>query len=80
MTTSPAWFTWALLSAIFAELTAIFAKIGIQEIDSDFATLIRTAIIIVILALFLAYTGKLISRSAFRRRLGCSSAVPGSRP
>lgn len=61
VTTSPTWFTWALLSAVFAALTAIFAKVGIQEIDSDLATLIRTAIIIVILALFLAYTGKLVS-------------------
>jgi bacterial/archaeal transporter family protein len=32
------WFYWALLSAVFASLTAIFAKIGIEGIDSDFAT------------------------------------------
>lgn len=44
------WFIWALLSAFFAALTAIFAKVGIQNVDSDFATLIRTGIIIVILA------------------------------
>ena len=58
MTTSNAWFYWAALSAVFAAMTAIFAKIGIQGVDSDLATLIRTAIIIVVLSLFVAYTGK----------------------
>ncbi len=58
MTTSTGWFTWALLSAGFAATTAIFAKIGIQGIDSDFATLIRTAIVIVVLAAFVAIAGK----------------------
>ena len=58
MLTSTGWFYWALLSAVFAALTAIFAKVGIQGVDSDLATLIRTAIIIVVLSAFVAYTGK----------------------
>ena len=58
MATSTSWFYWAIFSAIFAALTAIFAKIGIQGVDSDLATLIRTAIIIVVLSAFVAYTGK----------------------
>lgn len=58
MVNSAGWFYWALLSAIFAALTAIFAKVGIQGVDSDLATLIRTAIIIVVLSAFVAYTGK----------------------
>ena len=58
MLTSTGWFYWALLSAVFAALTAIFAKMGIQGVDSDLATLIRTAIIIVVLSAFVAYTGK----------------------
>lgn len=58
MTTSTTWFNWALLSAVFAALTAIFAKIGIQGVDSDLATLIRTAIIIVVLSAFIGYKGK----------------------
>lgn len=58
MAVSSSWFFWAALSAVFAALTAIFAKIGIQGVDSDLATLIRTAIIIVILAAFVLYTGK----------------------
>ena len=58
MVTPVEWAYWALLSAVFAALTAIFAKIGIQGVDSDLATLIRTAIIIVVLSTFVAYTGK----------------------
>ena len=58
MATSTGWFFWAILSAVFAALTAIFAKIGIQGVDSDLATLIRTAIIIVVLLVFVAYAGK----------------------
>jgi transporter family protein len=57
-TTTGNWFFWAALSACFAALTAIFAKIGIQGVDSDFATLIRTLIIAVILAAFVAWAGK----------------------
>ncbi|UOO82007.1 EamA family transporter [Uruburuella testudinis] len=52
------WFYWALASAFFAALTAVFAKVGLQGIDSDFATFIRTLVIIAALALFLSYTGK----------------------
>ena len=43
---------------MFAALTAIFAKIGIQGVDSDLATLIRTAIIILVLAAFVWLAGK----------------------
>jgi bacterial/archaeal transporter family protein len=58
MTTSNSWFFWAALSAVFAALTAIFAKIGIQGVDSDLATLVRTAIIMVVLTTFVWYAGK----------------------
>ena len=58
MAASVGWFHWALLAAVFAALTAIFAKVGIQGVDSDLATLIRTGIIIVVLSAFVAYTGK----------------------
>ena len=43
------WQFWALLSAVFAALTAIFAKVGIENINSDFATLIRTVVILCVL-------------------------------
>lgn len=58
MTTPSTWLIWAILSACFAALTAIFAKIGIRGIDSDFATLIRTFIIIIVLSTFLWLAGK----------------------
>jgi transporter family protein len=58
MATSGSWLSWALLSAIFAALTAIFAKIGIQGVNSDLATLIRTAIIMVVLTGFIWFTGQ----------------------
>jgi bacterial/archaeal transporter family protein len=40
------WFLWALLSAFFAGVTAILAKVGVQEIDSNMATAIRTVVIL----------------------------------
>ena len=52
------WVFWALLSAVFAALTAIFAKIGIKGVDSDLATLVRTAIIIIVLSIFVWFSGK----------------------
>lgn len=55
---SASWLYWAVLSAAFAALTAIFAKIGIQGVDADLATLVRTVIIVVVLALFVGSTGK----------------------
>lgn len=58
MESSPAWFVWALLSAAFAALTAIFAKIGLEGVDSDLATLIRTVVILLVLAAFVFFTGK----------------------
>jgi transporter family protein len=41
------WLVWALLSALFAGLTAFFAKVGVKDVDSDLATAIRTVIILV---------------------------------
>lgn len=57
-TTSHSWFFWAALSAVFAALTAIFAKIGIEGVDSDVATLVRTVIVVVVLTAFVWYAGK----------------------
>jgi bacterial/archaeal transporter family protein len=52
------WQLWALLSAVFAALTAIFAKIGIENVNSDFATFVRTVVIICALAAFLTVTSQ----------------------
>jgi transporter family protein len=58
MNAIPDWFYFAVLSAVFAALTAIFAKIGLEGIDSDFATLIRTFVIVAVLSAFVLFTGK----------------------
>ncbi|MBV9262054.1 MAG: EamA family transporter [Pseudolabrys sp.] len=52
------WQIWAVLSAVFAALTAIFAKVGVEQINSDFATFIRTLVVIVTLGLILFATGQ----------------------
>ncbi len=41
------WFAWSLLSAFFAGLTAVLAKIGVARVDSNLATAIRTSVILV---------------------------------
>ena len=51
------WTMWALASAGFAALTAIFAKIGVSGVNSNLATLIRTIIIVAAAALMVAVTG-----------------------
>jgi transporter family protein len=52
------WQFWAVLSAVFAALTAIFAKIGVENVNSDLATFIRTLVIVLVLALILLATGQ----------------------
>jgi transporter family protein len=52
------WQFWAVLSAAFAALTAIFAKVGVAQINSDFATFIRTIVILCVTAAILAGTGQ----------------------
>ena len=58
MNSDTGWLPWALLSAVFAALTTIFAKIGLKGVDSDMATLIRTFVIVFVLGAFVAFAGK----------------------
>ena len=58
MSSAHDWFFWAFLSAVFAALTAIFAKIGLEGVESDLATLIRTGVIMIVLTGFVCFTGK----------------------
>ena len=51
------WVFWALLSAGFAALTAIFAKIGVENVNSDFATFVRTVVILFAAAMIVYATG-----------------------
>ncbi|MCX7301843.1 MAG: EamA family transporter [Rhodobacterales bacterium] len=52
------WQVWALLSAVFAALTAVLAKVGVSGINSNFATLIRTAVVLVSLAAIVKVFGQ----------------------
>jgi transporter family protein len=52
------WQVWAVLSAVFAALTAIFAKVGVEDINSDLATFIRTVVVLISFALILFSTGQ----------------------
>jgi transporter family protein len=61
MINSFSWFYWALLSAVFASLTAIFAKGGLEGNDSDYATLIRTIVIIIFLTAIVFFSNKWVN-------------------
>lgn len=52
------WQLWALLAAAFAALTAIFAKVGVENVNSDFATFVRTVVILLALGAILVATGQ----------------------
>jgi transporter family protein len=70
MSYSGYWQFWALLAAIFAALTAILAKVGVSDINANFATFLRTVVVVMSLALLLVFTGefqspdKITSKSA----------------
>lgn len=53
------WLVWAFLSAGFAALTAVFAKVGVEKIDPDLATLIRTIVILAVLTGLVAASGQI---------------------
>ena len=52
------WLFWALLAAAFAALTAIFGKLGVEQVNADFATLLRTLVVVVVLAVIVLATGQ----------------------
>ncbi|MEH6546677.1 MAG: EamA family transporter [Sneathiella sp.] len=58
MSYSGYWQFWAVLAAVFAALTAIFAKVGVTDINANFATFLRTVVVVVALAILLAFTGE----------------------
>ena len=53
------WQVWAVISAVFAALTAIFAKVGVENVNSDLATLIRTIVVVAVLGLIVYATRQL---------------------
>jgi len=76
-TASASWLVWALGSAGFAAMTAIFAKIGVEGIDSDLATLFRTLVIVAVLTILLAVTGKFQPLDAISPRSWLFLALSG---
>jgi len=76
------WQAWAVLSACFAALTAIFGKIGVENINSDFATLIRTVVILLVAVTIVFATGGYQPLDAIPRRtylfLGLSGLATGA--
>ncbi|MGC1681938.1 MAG: EamA family transporter [Pseudolabrys sp.] len=66
MNLTSTWQLWAVLSAIFAALTAVFAKVGVENVNADFATL--TIVILVTLAFILLATGQFQSPGAISSR------------
>jgi transporter family protein len=71
------WQLWAVLSAIFAALTAIFAKVGVENISSDLATLIRTIVILALIAIIVGATGQLRNPSSIAGRTYLSLILSG---
>ena len=71
------WLVWALLSAVCAALTAILAKVGVQGIDPDLATLVRTLVVIVALSCFVFATGKWRNPAALSGRALMFLALSG---
>jgi len=67
MINSSPWVLYALLSAIFAALTAIFAKAGLKNVDSDLATAIRTAIVLLITCGVVFFKGTIGQAQTFSR-------------
>jgi bacterial/archaeal transporter family protein len=76
-TWSTSWLFWALLSAVFAAVTAIFAKNGVANINSDLATLFRTVVIAVVLAAILALTKQYQPLASISTRTYAFLALPG---
>lgn len=62
------WLTWSLLSAVFAGLTAVLAKVGIKGVDSNLATAVRTAVVLVFAWGVALATGPVTALGQFSRR------------
>ncbi|HEX2886780.1 EamA family transporter [Vineibacter terrae] len=62
------WQAWALMSAAFAALTAIFAKVGVENVNADFATFVRTLVIVAALGAILVVTDQWQSPGSISRR------------
>lgn len=75
------WLPWALLSAVFAGLTALLAKVGVARVDSNLATAIRTSFVMALTWGIVAFSHKLSGIAEIERRtwifLGLSAVATG---
>ena len=75
------WLVWSLLSAVFAAATAILAKLGVEKVDSNLATAIRTSIVVVFTWIFASLTWRPAALSSLPARtwiyLGLSGIATG---
>jgi transporter family protein len=62
------WQVWAVLSAVFAALTAIFAKVGVENINSDLATFIRMVVVLFSFLVLLLATGQFVQPGSISGR------------
>lgn len=71
------WLTWSLLSALFAGLTAILAKVGVRDVDSNLATAVRTTVVLVFAWAVVPLTSSFGAVSALSRRTLLFLALSG---
>ena len=71
------WAVFALLSAVFAALTGILAKLGMEGINSNLATAIRTVVVLVMAWAIVFLTGSSMRSGIFPPGAGCSSSLSG---
>ena len=75
------WFTWSLLSAVFAAATAILAKVGVAGVDANQATAVRTSVVVAFAWLLVFYTREQSPLQAFSGKtwlfLGLSGLATG---
>jgi transporter family protein len=71
------WQLWALLAAVLAALTAIFAKLGVEAIDADVATFLRTLVVVALLGAVLLITGRWPPTAAMSGRSGLFLLLSG---
>lgn len=77
MPSSLAWLPWALLAAVFAALTGLLAKLGVAEVPSNLATLIRTVVVVILAAAIVAVGGEWRALSTITPRAWTLLALSG---
>lgn len=71
------WLFWALLAAVFAALTAVFAKVGVSQVNSNFATFLRTIVVVIALGLLVWKTGETQPLSTLSAKTGIFLVLSG---